>query len=111
MHDDSLLEALMQGLSFPAMPAPKTVRAALEHAWFERRPLRIRYAGNGGATIRTIRVEGIVLERSLTLINARDLERTRSASSDSIGLSGSMRHIANLGRRAAWPGDQTNAAG
>jgi predicted DNA-binding transcriptional regulator YafY len=72
------LDALMQGLSFtgvPAMTAPKAVRKALEHAWFERRPLTIRYAGAGGTTLRTIRVERIVFERSLTLINAHDLEK------------------------------------
>jgi predicted DNA-binding transcriptional regulator YafY len=55
---------------------PKAVRAALEQAWFEQRPLRIRYAGAHGTTsIRTVRVERVVLERSVTLLNGVDLEK------------------------------------
>ena len=72
------LAGLMQQLTFtgvPAMPVPKPVRDALEQAWFERRPLRIRYAGAHGATLRTIRVDRIVFERSLTLLNAVDLDK------------------------------------
>lgn len=71
------LEVLMKGLTFtgvPALPVPKAVRQALEQAWFEQRPLRIRYAGSGGTTTRSIRVERIVFERSLTLLNAIDLD-------------------------------------
>ena len=70
---------LMKGLTFtgvPTMSVPRGVRDALERAWFEQRPLRIRYAGAHGATsIRTVRVERLVLERSLTLVNAVDLEK------------------------------------
>ncbi len=74
------LADLMQRLTFtgvPAVPVPKGVRQALEQAWFEQRPLRIRYAGAPGhaATLRTIRVARIVLERSLTLLNAVDLDK------------------------------------
>jgi predicted DNA-binding transcriptional regulator YafY len=36
----------------------------------------MRYVGaNGSASIRTIRVERVVLERSLTLLNGMDLEK------------------------------------
>jgi predicted DNA-binding transcriptional regulator YafY len=73
------LADLMRGLTFtgvPTIPVPKAVRDALEQAWFEQRPLRMRYAGAHGATsIRTIRVERVVLERSLTLLNGVDLEK------------------------------------
>ena len=73
------LADLMKGLTFTGVPmvaVPRTVRDALEQAWFEQRPLRIRYAGaNGSTSIRTVRVERIVLERSLTLLNGVDLEK------------------------------------
>ena len=73
------LADLMKGLTFTGVPAiavPRAVRDALEQAWFERRPLRMRYVGaNGAASIRTIRVERVVLERSLTLLNGMDLEK------------------------------------
>jgi len=73
------LADLMKGLTFTGVPTvavPKAVRDALEQAWFEQRPLRMRYAGARGATsIRTVRVERIVLERSLTLLNGVDLEK------------------------------------
>jgi predicted DNA-binding transcriptional regulator YafY len=73
------LADLMKGLTFTGVPTiavPRAVRDALEQAWFEQRPLRIRYAGAHGATsIRTVRVERIVLERSLTLLNGVDLEK------------------------------------
>jgi predicted DNA-binding transcriptional regulator YafY len=73
------LAEVMKGLTFtgvPTLPVPKAVRAALEQAWFEQRPLRIRYAGAHGTTsIRTVRVERVVLERSVTLLNGVDLEK------------------------------------
>ena len=72
------LEALMTRLTFtgvPAMPVPREVRDALEQAWFEQRPLTIRYAGASGTTARTIKIEKIVFERSQTLLNAIDLEK------------------------------------
>ena len=70
---------LMEGLQFvgvPALPVPPRVRAALEQAWFERQPLRIRYHGAGDVvSIRTVRVVSVVMERSLTLLNCDDLEK------------------------------------
>ncbi|HEV3062697.1 MAG TPA: HTH domain-containing protein [Vicinamibacterales bacterium] len=73
------LADLMRGLTFtgvPTLPVPRAVRDALERAWFERRPLRMRYAGAHGTTsIRTVRVERVVLERSLTLLNGVDLDK------------------------------------
>jgi predicted DNA-binding transcriptional regulator YafY len=73
------LVALMEGIQFvgvPALPVPDRVRAALEQAWFERQPLRIRYHGAGDlVTTRTVRVVSVVMERSLTLLNCDDLDK------------------------------------
>lgn len=71
------LADLMQRLSFtgvPALPIDPAVRQAVETAWFERQPITIRYEGARGVSTRTIRIERIVLERSLTLLNAVDVE-------------------------------------
>ena len=54
-------------------PKP-AVRQAIETAWFEQQPVTIHYDGARGPTTRTIRIDRIVLERSLTLLNAVDLE-------------------------------------
>jgi predicted DNA-binding transcriptional regulator YafY len=73
-----LLE-LMAGLQFvgvPALPVPDRVRQAIERAWFEQAPLRLRYRGsNGVVTTRTFRIQGVVFERSITMINGIDLEK------------------------------------
>jgi predicted DNA-binding transcriptional regulator YafY len=73
-----LLE-LMAGLQFvgvPALPVPDRVRQAIERAWFEQAPLRLRYRGsNGVVTSRTFRIQGVVFERSITMINGIDLDK------------------------------------
>jgi predicted DNA-binding transcriptional regulator YafY len=73
-----LLE-LMGGLQFvgvPALPVADRVRQAIERAWFEQAPLRLRYRGsNGVVTTRTFRIQGVVFERSITMINGIDLEK------------------------------------
>src|SRR5262249_50609352 len=73
-----LLE-LMRELSFvgiPAHPAAPGVREAMEDAWFERRVTRIRYrASDGTLSERRVRVRGITMERSLTLVHCDDLDR------------------------------------
>jgi predicted DNA-binding transcriptional regulator YafY len=52
------------------------VREAVEDAWFERRVTRIRYrASDGAVTDRRVRVRGLTMERSLTLVHCDDLER------------------------------------
>lgn len=72
---------LMRRLTFtgvPALAVAPSVARALEQAWFEQRPLRIRYVGAQtglAVTPRTIRIERIVFERSLTLLNAIDLDK------------------------------------
>jgi len=69
---------LMAALSFvgvPALPIPESVRAAVEQAWFEQAPLRIRYRGSDGVTTRTVRVVSVILERSITMLNCHDLDK------------------------------------
>jgi predicted DNA-binding transcriptional regulator YafY len=68
----------MAGLQFVGVPAhlaAPAVREAVERAWFERQPLTIRYRDAEGKTsTRTVRVLGVVMERSLTLLTCHDLE-------------------------------------
>ena len=48
-------------------------RAAVEQAWFERRPLVVDYRGSDGAlTHRTVRLERIVMDRGETRLNVVD---------------------------------------
>jgi len=72
-----LLQRLAE-LSFhgvPALPSKKAVRAALERAWFEQRPLRITYVdGNFIQATREIKILGVLLERRETRIDAQVLE-------------------------------------
>jgi predicted DNA-binding transcriptional regulator YafY len=74
-----LLESMkqLQFTGVPALPAPPAVRRALEQAWFEHRPLAIRYQPDPTQQVaeRTITIESVVMERSLTLINALDLDK------------------------------------
>jgi predicted DNA-binding transcriptional regulator YafY len=71
-----LLERLSE-LSFhgvPALPAKKTVRAALERAWFEKQPLRITYVDrNFVESARTISILSVAMDRHETRIDAVDL--------------------------------------
>jgi predicted DNA-binding transcriptional regulator YafY len=48
----------------------------VEDAWFERRVTRIRYrASDGVVSERRVRVRGLTMERSLTLVHCDDLDR------------------------------------
>ena len=63
----------------PTRPALKPVRAAVERAWFEQQPLRITYRdGNGIPTVRDVRIETVVMERTETRINALDIAKNES---------------------------------
>jgi predicted DNA-binding transcriptional regulator YafY len=63
----------LQFVGVPAHAAPPAVREAVEAAWFERRPLRIRYRDTAGAlTTRDVRIEKVSMERSLTLLTCSD---------------------------------------
>lgn len=67
------LVATLAWTGVPAAPAPAAVRAAVEDAWVRGTPLRITYAGARGTTVRDVRIDALVLERTVTLLNAHDL--------------------------------------
>jgi predicted DNA-binding transcriptional regulator YafY len=73
------LMTLMEGIQFtgvPAHAAPPAVRRAVEQAWFERQPVRIRYQGaDRTMTTRIVRIRSVVMERSQTLLNCDDLDK------------------------------------
>lgn len=72
-----LLERLTE-LSFlgvPSRPSKKAVRAAIERAWFERQPVRIVYVDNNYVqTTRTVRIEGVLMDRHETRIETLDAD-------------------------------------
>lgn len=84
------LLVLMKELVFvgiPAHPAAPGVREAVENAWFERRPVSIHYkSADGTPSERTVRIRGLTMERTLTLLHCDDLEKqeTRSLRLDRI---------------------------
>ncbi|HKQ68921.1 MAG TPA: HTH domain-containing protein [Polyangiaceae bacterium] len=71
------LLARLKELSFhgvPSLPSKKSVRAAIERAWFEQQPLRITYVdGNFIETTRDIRIETVSMDRHETRLDAVDL--------------------------------------
>lgn len=70
-HMDSI-----QFVGVPAHAVSPAVRRAVEQAWFERQPLRIRYRGaDQVSSTRTVRIVSVVLERSETLLNCDDLDK------------------------------------
>jgi predicted DNA-binding transcriptional regulator YafY len=61
-------------LGIPTLPAKKSVRAAVERAWFEQQPLRITYVDTKFLeTTREVRVTGVVMERHETRLVAVDV--------------------------------------
>jgi predicted DNA-binding transcriptional regulator YafY len=65
----------LQLVGVPALPIAASVRDAIETAWFEARPLRIMYAkSHYQISPRLVRIRNLVFDRSLTLLNCRDLE-------------------------------------
>lgn len=69
------LASTLAWIGVPAPATPVHVRAAVEHAWVRDGPLRITYAGARGTSVRDIRIEAVLVERSMTLLNAQDLTR------------------------------------
>jgi predicted DNA-binding transcriptional regulator YafY len=59
----------------PSLPVKPSVRAAIETAWFEARPLRIVYQKSAWQlSPRQVRLRGLVFDRAHTLLNCVDLE-------------------------------------
>ena len=73
------LATLASRLVFTGVPAPAVnpdVLAAVEQAFFEQAPLRIRYRGGAGdLTERTVRVRSVLLDRGFSMLECDDLER------------------------------------
>jgi predicted DNA-binding transcriptional regulator YafY len=71
------LADLVDKLQMIGVPAPRVdagVRRAVERAWFEGTPLEIRYRRSDGVlTERTVRVTGLIMERSMTIVVCDDL--------------------------------------
>ncbi len=66
-------------VGIPALPISKPVRAAVERAWFEQRPLRMTYRdANGVRSTRDVRIDQVVMERTETRINAFDPAKNES---------------------------------
>jgi len=66
-------ELTFQGV--PALPSKRAVRAALERAWFEQQPLRLIYVGSDFVeSTRQVRIEGVIMDRHETRIDAVDLD-------------------------------------
>ncbi|MFZ5445978.1 MAG: helix-turn-helix transcriptional regulator [Myxococcota bacterium] len=60
-------------VGIPAHAAPRPVIAAIEEAWFTGKRLTLEYeSSNGERTTRTVRLEGLVMERTLTFLNCFD---------------------------------------
>lgn len=68
------LVATLSWVGVPARTVAPQVRDAVEQAWVHERPLRITYRGANGTSIRAVRLEAVVIERTMTLLNCRDLD-------------------------------------
>lgn len=63
----------LQFVGVPTHSAPASVTKAIEESWFSQRALDLVYRNSNGETSRRrVRIESLVLERSLTLINCID---------------------------------------
>ncbi len=72
------VQRLQKALTYTGVPtrsATPKVRAAIEQAWFEGLPVRIRYDGAKGITDRTVLLQQVVMERTETLLNCLDLDK------------------------------------
>ena len=66
----------LQFVGIPAHGASAEVTRAVEEAWFGQRALEITYvSSNGERTVRQIRIESLVLERTLTFLNCFDASK------------------------------------
>lgn len=68
------LVSTLSWIGVPARAVPTDVQAAVEQGWVNDQPLLIAYAGARGTTERRVRVEAVLLERTQTLLNCRDLD-------------------------------------
>jgi predicted DNA-binding transcriptional regulator YafY len=58
----------------PALAPPPEVRAVVERAWFEDRPMRVTYRhGDGTVSERVVRAKRLLAERTMTILECEDL--------------------------------------
>jgi predicted DNA-binding transcriptional regulator YafY len=72
------LARLSKTLSFvgvPTLTPQPEVRATVERAWLDDLPMNIVYHGARGETERTVRIEEVIMERTMTLLNCHDLDK------------------------------------
>lgn len=68
----SLIKQL-QFVGVPAHGASKSITSSIEEAWFAQRPLEISYrSSTGELKKRVVRIESVVMERTLTFLNCLD---------------------------------------
>lgn len=66
----------LQYVGVPAPAVPEPVRAAVERAWFEQAPLRVRYrSARGEVTDRTVRIRAVLMDRGETRLRCDDLDK------------------------------------
>lgn len=68
------LVSTLSWIGVPARAASAEVRQAVEQAWVQDAPLRITYDGSSGVSERNVHLEAVLLERTITLLNCRDLD-------------------------------------
>lgn len=68
----------LQFVGVPAHTASPKVRQAVEEAWFEGLPLRIRYVGRADTSTRSIQLQTVIMERTCILLNALDLDKNET---------------------------------
>lgn len=54
-------------------PAPE-VRSVVEQAWLQQVPVHIVYDGARGVSQRTVRIDAVIMERTMTLLTCHDLD-------------------------------------
>jgi predicted DNA-binding transcriptional regulator YafY len=60
--------------AIPALPVRPAVRRAIEEAWFEQRPVRVRHHGRDGACFEErVRISRVLMERTMTILDCEDL--------------------------------------
>jgi predicted DNA-binding transcriptional regulator YafY len=58
----------------PALPVAPAVRRAVEQAWFEQHPVRLRYRrSDGSPNERTVRITRVLMERTMTVLECEDV--------------------------------------
>jgi predicted DNA-binding transcriptional regulator YafY len=68
-HADKLVFAAV-----PALPALPAIRRVIEEAWFEQRPVRVKYRrSDGSSNARTVRIARVLMERTMTVLECEDV--------------------------------------